>query len=269
MKSLAAQQVSFFMLCGLLVLDQPGRITPQPIVAPPSGVYNCPETVSVTDARPGAAIFYTMDGSTPTSSSSKYTGPFVVNSTKKVQAIAQAPGAKVSTVATAVYTCATNLTVAGFAVLMQQQFNLPQPANPVHFADLAPGDPNYAAAQAITPFLHRQVLCHGCVLSANFGPNQPLQRVAAAVFFVSVLMAQNKVQLLSAKDADGVLASAPDTNILPLVARRYVATALKYGVLPLRAGNTIQSMKPFSPTEMTTVLQTMQNQFNLRPAPLR
>jgi hypothetical protein len=167
------------------------------------------------------------------------------------------------------YTCAANLTVAGFAVLAQQQFNLPQPATPVHFADLAPGDPNYAAAQAITPFLHRQVLCPGCVLSATFYPNQPFPRAAAAVFFVSVLTAQNKAQLLSAKDADGVLANAPDAKGLPLLARRYVATALKHGILPLRPGNTIQSMKPFSPAEMTTVLRTMQNQFNLRPAPLR
>jgi hypothetical protein len=49
MTSRAAQHAGLFMLYGLLVLDQPGRITPQPTVAPPSGTYNCPETVSVTN----------------------------------------------------------------------------------------------------------------------------------------------------------------------------------------------------------------------------
>jgi len=80
-----------------------------------------------------------------------------------------------------------------------------------------------------------------------------------------LLMAQNKVQLLSANDAKGVLANVPDANVLPELARRYVATALKNGILPLREGNTIQSETPLSPAEVTGILQRIQNQFNLPP----
>jgi hypothetical protein len=266
MKIRFPQRACLLMLSSLPLLCFLGCITPHPKIAPPTGVYNCPQIVTVTDARSGALIFYTTDGSTPTTSSTKYTGPFAINSNDKVQAIAQALGSKVSSVAAVMYTCAPSLTVAGFAVQMQQRYNLPQPTSTVRFADLPPSDPNYAAAQAITPFLQRQILCHGCMLSANFNPNQAISRASSAVFFVSYLMIQNKVQLLSPADSAAVLANTSDTNGLSPLARRYVATAIKYGLLILRERNTIQAREPLSPTEMSTVMQTMQNQFNLPPA---
>jgi hypothetical protein len=257
------------MLLVTLALNFPGCITPPPRVAPPAGTYQCPQIVTLTDARANAAIFYTTDGSAPTTASTKDTGPFSVSNSDKVQAIALAPGSKVSTVVSVTYTCAPSLTQAGFATAVQQRFSLPQPATPVRFSDLAPSDPNYAAAQAITPFQNRQVLCPGCVLSANFGPNQTSPRAASAVFFVTLLMAQNKVQLLSPRDADSTLAGVPDAGGLTDLTRRYLATALKNGVLPLREGNTLQIAAPLSPAEMAAVLQAIQSQFNLPPVGLQ
>ena len=48
--------------------------------------------VSLADTTPGAAIYYTVDGSTPTTSSQQYQAPFLVASNLTVNAIATAAG---------------------------------------------------------------------------------------------------------------------------------------------------------------------------------
>jgi hypothetical protein len=62
------------------------------------------QTVTLTDATPGAVIHYTTDGSTPTSSSTVYTAALSVSTTTTVKAIAVASGFLNSSVASAVYT---------------------------------------------------------------------------------------------------------------------------------------------------------------------
>jgi len=201
-----------------------------------------------------------------------------VNTATEAQSTTQSPGystaktsrgpdSNVKSVTTIPVPEGAVITVGAFARQMQQKFALPQPAVPIHFADLAPSDPDYAAAQAITPFLNRQVLCPGCVLSANFGANQPLPRAAAAVFFVSVLRARNQVELLNTPQANGVLVNVPDAANLPVVQRRYIATAIKHGLLPLQAGNAIHAATPLAPVELNQSLQKIQLQFKLAPPP--
>ena len=69
-----------------------------------SGVYSTPLTVSIAEAVPGTTIYYTTDGSTPTKSSTVYTGPINVSTTETLKAIAMAPGYTNSAIATATYT---------------------------------------------------------------------------------------------------------------------------------------------------------------------
>lgn len=81
---------------------------PPPLAAPPSlwpaaGTYS-PTQVTVSDNISGATIYYTIDGSTPSTSSAKYTGPIAVSVTTTVKAIATAAGYSPSNVASAVYT---------------------------------------------------------------------------------------------------------------------------------------------------------------------
>jgi len=52
---------------------------PQPAFSPAQGTYATPQLVTITKTFPGATIYYTLDGSTPTTSSPVYTGPFTVN----------------------------------------------------------------------------------------------------------------------------------------------------------------------------------------------
>jgi hypothetical protein len=60
--------------------------------------------VTISDSNSGAAIYYTTDGTTPTTSSTKYSGPLKVSATEKVQAIAVQTGRADSPAANAKYT---------------------------------------------------------------------------------------------------------------------------------------------------------------------
>jgi hypothetical protein len=75
-----------------------------PTFDPPSASYRVPQWVSIADASPGTTIYYTTDGTTPTTASPQYTRPFVVPRTATIRAIAVAAGWSQSEVADAAYT---------------------------------------------------------------------------------------------------------------------------------------------------------------------
>jgi hypothetical protein len=78
-------------------------MTAAPVFSPAGGSYSGPQTVSITSATSGAAIYYTTDGTTPTTSSAKYTGPISISSTTTLNAFAIASGYQASTVTSATY----------------------------------------------------------------------------------------------------------------------------------------------------------------------
>ena len=80
-----------------------GTPAPAPTFSPPAGTYTSTQSVSLSDSVSGASIYYTTNGTTPTTSSSLYTSPITVSSTLTIEAIATASGSLSSNVASATY----------------------------------------------------------------------------------------------------------------------------------------------------------------------
>ncbi|MBO4827625.1 MAG: chitobiase/beta-hexosaminidase C-terminal domain-containing protein [Prevotella sp.] len=80
-------------------------IVARPTISPASGTYTEAQTVTITNNAEGATVYYTTDGTTPTTSSTVYSGPFTLtaNGTYEVKAIAVVDGNS-SSVATSTIT---------------------------------------------------------------------------------------------------------------------------------------------------------------------
>jgi beta-glucanase (GH16 family) len=75
-----------------------------PTISPAAGTYTSTQSVTITDSTVGATIYYTVNGTAPTTSSTQYTSAISVSSTQTVEAIAAATGYSNSAVASATYT---------------------------------------------------------------------------------------------------------------------------------------------------------------------
>lgn len=78
--------------------------TSSPAIQPAHGSYAAAQLVTVSDATKGATIYYTTDGSTPATSSARYTAPLLVAASETVKAVAAATGYTNSAVTSATYT---------------------------------------------------------------------------------------------------------------------------------------------------------------------
>jgi hypothetical protein len=75
-----------------------------PMFSVKAGTYESLQTVAITDATAGAAIYLTTNGSAPTAASTKYSAPIQVSASETIEAIAVVTGYTNSAVATAAYT---------------------------------------------------------------------------------------------------------------------------------------------------------------------
>ena len=96
----------------LTVVIAASSLTPAatPTFSPAAGTYTGTQTVAMASTTSGATIFYTINGSTPTTSSPVYSTPISVAMSQTVQAIATASGFSQSAVGSASYV----ITSAGF-----------------------------------------------------------------------------------------------------------------------------------------------------------
>jgi hypothetical protein len=87
-----------------------GVLTPAatPTFSPAAGTYSVSQSVTITCSTGSSSIFYTTNGSTPSTSSTPYTGPVNVTATSTLKAIATASGFAQSAVGSAAYTITTS-----------------------------------------------------------------------------------------------------------------------------------------------------------------
>ena len=78
-------------------------VTATPIFNPGAGTYTSVQTVTISDATSGATIYYTTNGTTPTTNSAVYSGAITVSATETLEAIATATGYTQSATGSAAY----------------------------------------------------------------------------------------------------------------------------------------------------------------------
>lgn len=99
-----------------------------PTISPNGGTYTNSVMISFSDAVAGVTYYYTLDGSTPTTNSTLYTGPFALTKTAGVNVIAALPGAPNSSVTSATFINVTSL--GNGAGLLGQYYGNTYPTNP-------------------------------------------------------------------------------------------------------------------------------------------
>ncbi len=144
-----------------------------PIFAPPSGTYSSAQSVTISDSIAGASIYYTTDGSTPTTASAVYTGPINLTSTGSINAIATAPGYSVSAVASAMYTISIPVAATPALSLSAGTYSGPQS---VTISDSTPGAIIYYTTDGSTPTTSSSVYSAAISVSAS----ETIQAMAAA-----------------------------------------------------------------------------------------
>ncbi|HWY78564.1 MAG TPA: PA14 domain-containing protein [Verrucomicrobiae bacterium] len=88
---------------GSLAVFGSGIFLTPPVISPNGGTFTNSVMVTISNTVPGASIYYTLDGSAPTTNSILYTGPFVLTANAGVQAMATEPGAPIGAVALATF----------------------------------------------------------------------------------------------------------------------------------------------------------------------
>jgi hypothetical protein len=97
-----------------------------PTFTPAPGGYSTGQTVTLSETTSGATIYYTLNGTTPTTSSSIYSGPINVPSTTTIEAIAAAPGLNNSPLAVGDYTIQSQTGNISFVQLNSATLQSPQ-----------------------------------------------------------------------------------------------------------------------------------------------
>jgi len=87
---------------GAYKIGLPAAVAPKFSI--PGATYTSVQTVAITDATAGASIYYTANGSVPTTTSTKYTKPITVKTTETLRAIAASSTHSNSPVTSATYT---------------------------------------------------------------------------------------------------------------------------------------------------------------------
>jgi hypothetical protein len=117
------QKTNAEQLLNITVL-QPTAATPA--FLPASGKYSAPQFVTLSAATPSTTIYYTTNGSAPTTASPQYTGPISITKSATIQAMAVAPGYKSSGLARADYVITSNPpSIPANAVRVSQVQTLP------------------------------------------------------------------------------------------------------------------------------------------------
>jgi sugar lactone lactonase YvrE len=115
-----------------------------PVISLAPGTYASAQTVTITDSTPGAAIYYTTNGTYPWTGTTLYAGPITVSTSEIITALSVAPGYTNSGFASAQYLISSSSTRFMYTIAGNETAGYSGDGGPATFAEL-----NNTAAVAV------------------------------------------------------------------------------------------------------------------------
>ncbi len=157
-----------------------------PTLSVAGGTYQNPQTVTISDATAGAVIYYTVTGVAPTTMSTQYSGPLLVNHSMTLRAVAAVPGGTASGIATAAYTILP--AVMPTLSVAAGSYQSPQT---VTVSDSTPGAAIYYTVTGVTPTILSAKYSAPITVSSSMTlkaiaavPNGPVSPIASAAYTI-------------------------------------------------------------------------------------
>ncbi len=178
---------------------------PAPVFTPPAGSYASVQSVQISTATPDATIYYTTDGSTPTTSSGIYDGPISIGQTETIKAMVTATG----------YSAPSAVVSATYIIRTAPTITWPTPA-PISYGTKLSSTQLDATASVPGTFAYSPaagtVLPYGSQkLSATFTPSDTADYTSITV---SVNIAVNKTTPTATLTSSATAADVPEAITL-------------------------------------------------------
>lgn len=142
---------------------------PAPTFDPPAGPYTGPQSVTISDTAPNATIYYTTDGSTPTNTSTQYSGAISVTANETINAIAVSSGYATSPAGSAAYTITPATPTITWATPAAITYGTALSATQLDASTTAPGTFTYSPAAGAILSAGQQTLTATFTPAANSG----------------------------------------------------------------------------------------------------
>ena len=194
--------------------------TPTPTAATPAfnpapGNYAAAQSVTLTDTTPGAAIYYTTNGSTPTTSSTLYSKAIAVSSTTTIEAIAVASGYNTSAVASGTFTITISQPAAATPTFSPTPGTY-STAQPVTLSDTTQGATIYYTTDGSTPTTSSTLYTGSIAYTAD----TTIQAIATATGYSQSAVASGTFRIagptvsvvLSTDDGANLMAAQPSVT---------------------------------------------------------
>ena len=132
--AIASGYLNSAVVTGTYTINLPAAATPT--FSPTPGSFTTAQSVSLSDTTTGASIYYTVDGSTPTTSSSLFSpsAPIAVATTTTIKAIAAASGYSTSAIGTGTFTITGSASAVSVVLSTNDETSLMAAQPNVNFA---------------------------------------------------------------------------------------------------------------------------------------